>query len=137
MRARKKLSLVQWASESSAVLVQLYSTCPLGELKRIERTSVLYRLSRKKRRGIMYFLNVYLSKGQVNMNLVLQLIGKIGPLHSMDIFWKYCRKRLKNSISIVWKYFLWYGNILEILWKYSGNKISILWKRSSSLLQTK
>ena len=48
MRARKKLSLVQWASESSAFLVQLYSTCPLGELKRIERTSVLYRLSRKK-----------------------------------------------------------------------------------------
>ena len=61
---------------------------------------------------------------------------KIDLSHSMEIFWKYCRKRLENPISIVlssstvWKCFPWYGNILEILWKYSGNKSSILWKRS-------
>ena len=54
--------------------------------------------------------------------------------HSMDIFWKYCSKSLENPISIVLsnfivrKYILWYGNILEILSKYSGNKTSILWK---------
>ena len=30
-----------------------------------------------------------------------------------------------------WKCFPLYGNILEILWNYCGNKTSILWKRSS------
>ena len=38
------------------------------------------------------------------------------------------------SNSIVQKCFPWYGNILEILWKHSGNKTSILWKRSSFFL---
>ena len=46
-------------------------------------------------------------------------------------YWKCCRKRLENPISIVlsnsivWKCCPWYGNFLEILWKYSGNKTSI------------
>ena len=53
----------------------------------------------------------------------------------MEIFWKYCRKRMENPIfkvlsnSIIWKCFSWYGSILEIFWRYSGNKTSILWKR--------
>ena len=56
--------------------------------------------------------------------------------HSMEIFWKYCR-RLENPISIVlpnsmiWKCCPWYGNIMEILWKYSANKTYILCKRFS------
>ena len=56
------------------------------------------------------------------------------------IVWKYFgnqQKKVGKSNfhsfvqSIVSKYFLFHGNIQEILWKYSGNKISILWKRFS------
>ena len=55
----------------------------------------------------------------------------------MEIFWKYCRKRLEYPISIIfsnsilWECFPWNGNIQEILWKYFGNKTSIPWKGSS------
>ena len=35
------------------------------------------------------------------------------------------------SNSIVWECFSWYGIILEILLKYSGNRTSILWRRFS------
>ena len=45
--------------------------------------------------------------------------GKMG-LHSMETFWKYCRKRLENLISIVWKCIPWYGNILKIKLPYLG-----------------
>ena len=38
---------------------------------------------------------------------------------------------IASANSIIWKYFPWYGNILDILWKYYENKIFILWKRSS------
>ena len=64
-------------------------------------------------------------------------LQKLDLFHSMEIFWKYCRKRLENPISIVLsnsivrKCFTWYGNIQEILWKYFGNRTSILWKESS------
>ena len=103
MRARKKLSLVQWASESSAFLVQLYSTCPLGELKKNKCVTV-YRLSRKKCRGVMYFLNVYLSKGQVFTVQVVHLPTQ--PCRTAH--WK------NWTSSIVWIYF---GNIVEKGWK--------------------
>ena len=55
--------------------------------------------------------------------------------------WRYfgniVKKMLQNPISIVlsnsiiWKCFLCYGHILEILLKYFGNKASVMWKRSS------
>ena len=54
----------------------------------------------------------------VEIQLALE---KLDLFHRMEIFWKYCRKRLENPVSIVlsnytvWKCFLWYGNILEIL----------------------
>ena len=48
---------------------------------------------------------------------------KIGLLRSMEIFWKYFRKRLENLISVVFS-----RNTLEIL---LGNKTSLLWKRFS------
>ena len=62
--------------------------------------------------------------------------GKLDLYHSMEIFKKCYRKRLQNLISIVlsnsivWKCFPWNGNILEILWKYSGNRASIMWKEA-------
>ena len=40
--------------------------------------------------------------------------------HSMDMFWKYCRKRLKSLISIV------LSN--SMVWKYSRNTPEIFWK---------
>ena len=52
--------------------------------------------------------------------------GKIGPLSSFRNILEYCRKVLESPISIVWKYFPWYGNAQEILCEYSGNKTSIL-----------
>ena len=42
--------------------------------------------------------------------------------------WRPIRTRAPTSGCL--KCCPWYGNILEILWKYSGNKTSILWKRS-------
>ena len=41
-----------------------------------------------------------------------------------SVVWKYFRKRLENPISVVlsdsilWKYFMWLENFLEILWKF-------------------
>ena len=55
--------------------------------------------------------------------------------------WKYFgNKLLEKPISIVYSMemfpWYWYGNILEILWRYSrysGNKTSILWQWSIEL----
>ena len=65
-------------------------------------------------------------------------LEKLNLFHGIEMFWKYCRKRLENPISIalynsiVWECFPWYGTILEILSKYSANKTwTILWKSSS------
>ena len=77
-------------------------------------------------------------------HLSLTITGKI---KLWGIFWKYCIKGLENpisivfSISIVWKCFPWYGNILEMklqycergpvfpvymtTWKYSLKKLPV------------
>ena len=69
---------------------------------------------------------LYFNSKQFNLYLQEQInTGKTyGLFHSMElIFWKFCRKRLKNPFSIVLSSSIececipWYGTILGILWK--------------------
>ena len=47
----------------------------------------------------------------------------------MEIFRKYCRKRLENHFHCFFQFHSM--KIFSVVWKYSGNKTSILWRWSS------
>ena len=51
-------------------------------------------------------------------------LEKCDLFHSMVIFWKDCRKRLENPISIVLSTFIECGNVF-IFKKYCGNILEI------------
>ena len=54
-------------------------------------------------------------------------LEKLDLFHSIEVFFKYCRKRLENPISIVlsnsivWKRF-------SVVWKYFRNSLEVSWK---------
>ena len=102
MRARKKLSLVQWASESSAFLVQLYSTCPLGELKK--NKCVISLVQKKVQRNYVFPKCLLVERTSFYGASCSQLPTQ--PCRTAH--WK------NWTSSIVWIYF---GNIVEKGWK--------------------
>ena len=57
-------------------------------------------------------------------------LDKLNLFHSVEIFWKYCKKMLESNFhsfvqthSIKIFFVVWNQNIEGTLWKYSGNKI--------------
>ena len=62
-----------------------------------------------------------------NTNILVTLSGSESCV--LDLSGKSNFHVLSNSK--VWKCSPWYGDVLEITWKYSGNRTPILWNRSS------
>lgn len=73
---------------------------------------------------LIALMNIEKTPSGVNMSchsIALSItLEKLDHFYNMEIFDKYCRKSLENSIfivlfnSMVWKWFPWFDNILKI-----------------------